>query len=63
MYLETTKEKRSRVKGLVKQVHDESWIKFIGSIKDDIYGRQRLAYKILKGMNKNKNYTSNSYNS
>ena len=43
----------------MKQVHDESWSQFIRSIEHDVYGRQLVAHKILKGMNKNENYSGN----
>ena len=42
----------------MKQVHDESWSQFIGSIEYGVPGRQ-LVYKMLKGMNKNENDTAN----
>ena len=41
------------------RVHDESWSQFIRSIEHDVYGRQLVAYKMLKGMNKNENYKAN----
>ena len=42
------KDKINRPKGLVKQVHDESWSKLIGRIERDVHRRQLVAYKMLK---------------
>ena len=53
------KEKRNRAKGLVKQAHDESWSQFIERVEHDVHGRQLVAYKMLKGMNKNGNDKTN----
>ena len=57
--METFIKQKETANGLVKQVHDESWSQFIGSIDHDVHGKQFVGYKILKGMNKNENYTAN----
>ena len=41
----------NRAKGLVKQMHDDSWSQFIGSIEHDVHGRQLVAYKMPESMN------------
>lgn len=49
---EIYKQKRNKTKNLIKRSHSESWERFIASIEHDIHGRQNVAFKLMKHMNK-----------
>ncbi|XP_054708323.1 uncharacterized protein LOC129218133 [Uloborus diversus] len=49
---EIYKEKRNLAKRIIRNAHQESWDKFISVVENDVHGRQTLAYKILRKLNK-----------
>ena len=60
MKLETSKKERNRAKKrLVIQVNDKPWSQFIESIEHRVHRRKLVAYKTLRGMNKNENDSEN----
>lgn len=50
---EEYKKARNVAKTIIKKAHTESWERFIGCIEHDLHGRQSLAYKVIKTLNKN----------
>ena len=51
--MESYREKRNRSKSIIRIVHNESWQIFVSNTENDIHGRQNMAYKVMKHMNKN----------
>ena len=45
---EEYKKARNKAKAITKKAHIESWERFIGNIEHDLFGRQSLAYKVIK---------------
>ena len=48
---ETCKIKRNMAKTIVSKAHKEFWDRFIRRIEADIFGKQSMAYKVLKHFN------------
>lgn len=46
------KQKRNYCKHIIRQAHEESWNRFISDIEADVHGRQMIAFKIMKTLNK-----------
>lgn len=53
------KEKRNKVKSISKKLKEEHWDKLISNIEDDVHGRQEMAYKLMKYMNKEEREMAN----
>lgn len=50
---EKYREARNKVKSIIKKAHSDSWERFIGRIEHDLFGRQALAFKVMRSLNKN----------
>lgn len=44
---------------MIREAHNVSWDKYISNIENDIHGRQRTAYKIMKHLNKDEKDIAN----
>lgn len=51
-------EKRNRARAIVRRAHQESWDRLISNIEHDIHGRQEVAYKLMRQLNKQERDTA-----
>ena len=45
------KEKRNVAKAKIREAHEKSWNRFINVVEEDTFGRQTLAFKVMKSLN------------
>jgi endonuclease/exonuclease/phosphatase family metal-dependent hydrolase len=52
------RSKRNIARAIIRRAHKESWEAFIRKVEEDLHGRQQVAYKIMKHLNKTEKDTA-----